>query len=38
MQLQIPREKWIYPLGGAGFKERELCRCIPESSSEGSLI
>ncbi|KAJ5133099.1 Thiolase [Penicillium atrosanguineum] len=23
-ELQIPREKWIYPLGGAGFKEREL--------------
>ncbi|KAJ5666507.1 uncharacterized protein N7477_008955 [Penicillium maclennaniae] len=23
-ELQVPREKWIYPLGGAGFKEREL--------------
>ncbi|KAJ5215385.1 Thiolase [Penicillium cinerascens] len=23
-QLQVPREKWIYPLGGAGFKERDL--------------
>lgn len=25
-QLQIPEAKWIYPLGGAGFKERDLCR------------
>jgi hypothetical protein len=24
-QLQIPEDKWIYPLGGAGFKEREHC-------------
>ncbi|KAJ5375868.1 hypothetical protein N7517_007874 [Penicillium concentricum] len=22
-QLQIPEDKWIYPLGGAGFKERD---------------
>lgn len=24
-ELQVPREKWIYPLGGAGFKEHDLC-------------
>ena len=24
-QLQIPEDKWVYPLGGAGFKERDLC-------------
>lgn len=27
-QLQIPEAKWIYPLGGAGFKERDLCMFI----------
>jgi hypothetical protein len=24
-QLEIPKDKWIYPLGGAGFKERDYC-------------
>lgn len=24
-QLQIPEDKWIYPLGGAGFKEKDNC-------------
>lgn len=28
-QLQIPESKWIYPLGGAGFKERDLCMLTP---------
>jgi hypothetical protein len=27
-QLQIPEAKWIYPLGGAGFKESDLCMFI----------
>ena len=25
-QLQIPERKWIYPLGGAGFQERDRCK------------
>lgn len=25
-QLQIPEHKWIYPLGGAGFEERDQCK------------
>lgn len=25
-QLHIPEDKWIFPLGGAGFKERDLCK------------
>jgi hypothetical protein len=24
-QLGIPKDRWIYPLGGAGFNERENC-------------
>lgn len=25
-KLGVPKEKWVYPLGGAGRKERERCR------------
>lgn len=25
-KLGVPQEKWVYPLGGAGRKEKERCR------------
>lgn len=24
-KLGVPKEKWVYPLGGAGKKEKERC-------------
>jgi hypothetical protein len=28
-QLGIPKDRWIYPLGGAGFNERDNCESAP---------
>lgn len=31
-KLGVPEEKWVYPLGGAGQKEKERCECLRVNS------
>lgn len=28
-KLGIPEDRWVYPLGGAGRKEKERCMIFP---------
>lgn len=31
-KLGVPEEKWVYPLGGAGKKEKERCKFLRPGS------
>lgn len=43
-RLGVPEEKWVYPLGGAGRKEKERCKssektlCVPSIQTDASTV